>query len=233
MNNMNNGNLPLMPMSPSMANQQMMQQPLMNGNMGNMGNQQMMQQPAMNGNMGNIQQGQQSGSVVDSLFATQLTGSPTGASIREIKKSENYYDSPKSPTRQYNKHHERQFNSDKDEIRKLARNINKSLDDFEPSKAHTDDEDIVEKYNDEKDDEKNDTNDKNNEDYSILSIGKEMILIIIIYVILSQGFVRRSIANYVPQLNPNTDGVIPFTGYVIYGSLLAILFVFFRYFVVK
>ena len=219
MNNMNNGMMPLMPMSPSMGNAQMM--PAMNNNMmnNNMPNNNM-----MNNNMNGGQPQQGGGSIVDSLFAPQLTGSSTGGSIREVQQqSDQYYESPKSPR----KH--RQYDGDKDEIRKLARNVNKSLDDFQTSKIHTDEEKTEEEIEfDEKTDKK-----KNEDDYSILGIGKEMILIVIIYVILSQGFVRRSIANYIPQLNPNADGVIPFTGYVIYGSILATIFVFFRYFVVK
>ena len=71
------------------------------------------------------------------------------------------------------------------------------------------------------------------DNYSILGIGKEIVLLVTIYILLSQGFVRKSIANYIPQLNPNSDGIIPFSGYVIYGSILALLFVFFRYFVIK
>lgn len=220
--------MPLMPISPSMQmmqpgmNGNQMMQPGMNGNQmiqpGMSGNQ--MMQPGMSGNQmmqpgmsGNPTSG---GSIVDSLFSPNLSGSSTGATIRETQK----YEEPKSPGRQ------RQYDSDKNEIRKLARNINKSLDNYEPSKVNTDEE----KTEEEKDDKENII--KKEDDYSILKIVKEMLLIIIIYVILSQGFVRRTIAGHVPQLNTN-NGVVPFTGYVIYGGLLAILFVFFRYFIIK
>lgn len=230
MNNINNGNMPLMPIPTSMGNAQMMQ-PMMgnNGNMmGNMNGANMMGGNITMGTMSNMNgnNNQQGGSVVDSLFAGNLNGPATGTSIREIQQPE-HNDSPRSPKRNHN--NERYVDSDKEEIRKLARNINKSLDNYEPSKAHTDEE------NEDKltDEDCSENKKKDDDNYSILQIGKEMILIVMIYVVLSQGFVRKSIASHITQLNPNSEGVISLTGYVIYGSILAVLFVFFRYFVIK
>lgn len=169
-------------------------------------------------NNGNMQmQPSAGGSVVDSLFAGNLTGSFTGSSIKEVKQLDQYDQRSHQEGHQNPREH-----MYKQEIRKLARDINKSLDNYEPSKAQTEEEDEKEK--------EDIINVK--EELSILNVVKEMSLIVAIYVIMSQGFVRKLIAGYIPQLNP-IDGTIPFTGYLIYGAILALLFVFFRYFVIK
>jgi hypothetical protein len=250
-NNMNGNEMQMLPMN-GMGNN--MNIPV---NMNNMGNN--MNMPTnipmnnMGGNMNmpanmpmNMPSNGQSDSLVNSLFSGNLSGSTTGSSIREIQQ---YHEQPQEHISRPS-HLRRSVREDKNniirnnnrnnhnnEIRNLARNVNKSLDSFEPSKVHTD-EDVETDGIEENDKKKLSEKDKNedeykDENYSILTIGKEMALLIIIYVILSQGFVRKTIAGYVPQINATSDGTVPIVGYFIYGSILAILFIFFRYTIIK
>ena len=60
---------------------------------------------------------------------------------------------------------------------------------------------------------------------SIPSILREPLIILILFIILSEAAVKDSIGNYVPQLNPDMTGRVSRVGVVIYGVLLAILFI--------
>jgi hypothetical protein len=120
---------------------------------------------------------------------------------------------------------------ERDKIKYLVKDINKSLDDYGPSKMKntedSDDDDYTEK---EEDIKKN----KKPEEYGyIMEYIKEPLLVIIIYVVLSQAFVRKSIANYIPLINPREDGSVSFLAYVIYGTLLALVFMFFKKILIK
>ena len=57
---------------------------------------------------------------------------------------------------------------------------------------------------------------------------KELLLIIAIYSILSMGFVKKTIGGYITYINPNETGKYSFVGVLIYGFLLALLFIVFR-----
>lgn len=54
---------------------------------------------------------------------------------------------------------------------------------------------------------------------------KDPLIILVIYVILSQAIVKETIGKYINQINPNSEGQVSFTGVVIYGIILAALFV--------
>jgi hypothetical protein len=51
------------------------------------------------------------------------------------------------------------------------------------------------------------------------------LLIIVIYAILSQTVVRENIGRYVTQINPDASGDVSLLGILIYGTVLAVLFV--------
>ena len=51
----------------------------------------------------------------------------------------------------------------------------------------------------------------------------EPIILLLLYVLLSQGSVRIFIGRYVKQINPNRDGIVGLSGLIIYGLILAIL----------
>lgn len=52
---------------------------------------------------------------------------------------------------------------------------------------------------------------------------REPLLILAIYVLLSQKFVQQNIGKYIKQINPN-QGQIPLVGIVIYGVIFAVFF---------
>lgn len=65
-----------------------------------------------------------------------------------------------------------------------------------------------------------------NNDYMKLFI--EFLILLTLYVIMSQEFVIKFMANYIHQLNPSNDGTANLTGILIYGTILTILFIIFR-----
>jgi hypothetical protein len=56
----------------------------------------------------------------------------------------------------------------------------------------------------------------------------EFLLLLTLYVILSQPFVVSFASGYIYQLNPNEDGVISLTGIIIYGLILTVMFMVIR-----
>jgi len=59
---------------------------------------------------------------------------------------------------------------------------------------------------------------------SIPEIIREPLLLLIIYIILSQPIVRETLGQYIQQLNPDMEGKVSFTGVLIYGIILATLY---------
>lgn len=53
---------------------------------------------------------------------------------------------------------------------------------------------------------------------------REPLVILILFIILSQPMIKDGIGKYITQINPDVEGKVGFTGIVIYGILLAILF---------
>lgn len=54
---------------------------------------------------------------------------------------------------------------------------------------------------------------------------REPLIIVVLFIILSQPIIRDNIAKYVRQINPDLDGKVPFVGILIYGIIFAVLFV--------
>lgn len=63
-----------------------------------------------------------------------------------------------------------------------------------------------------------------NKSHNIYDYIKEPLLLLIIYLILSQATVKLFAANYIPYLNPGPDGSVPFIGILIYGILLVTIY---------
>ncbi|QKF93813.1 hypothetical protein QKU48_gp0355 [Fadolivirus algeromassiliense] len=59
---------------------------------------------------------------------------------------------------------------------------------------------------------------------SIPHVFREPLVILVLYVIMSQSIVRETLAKYISQLNPDMEGKFSLTGVLIYGVLLAALF---------
>jgi len=125
----------------------------------------------------------------------------------------------------------------------LVRDINKSLDDYVPSTAKKkkknndteDEDDNIDSIDDaddvNSDEEKNNKNKKNNNkkknmlsNISVPYMLREPLILLVIYVILSQSFVKNAINSYVPYIGNNADGSKTFITIVIYGCILATLF---------
>jgi len=60
--------------------------------------------------------------------------------------------------------------------------------------------------------------------FNIPEFIRDPLLIWIIFILLSQNFIKQLIGKYVKQINPNEEGVVSFFGVVIYGLIFAILF---------
>lgn len=104
--------------------------------------------------------------------------------------------------------------TDISDIEDLVRNINDNMpEDSLDFTNQTDDKNIQE---------------KEETSSGILNIPKwlrEPLLILVIYLILSQTIVKDTIGKYIKQINPGTDGSVSFVGVLIYGIILAVLYV--------
>lgn len=112
-------------------------------------------------------------------------------------------------------------NKKQKKIDKLVNDINKSLDDYSPSKS------IMIDFDDD-DDENIFIEKKKSSIPYIPDFAKELLLIVILYIILSQDFVYGMLSKYITYLNPNDNGKVPFIGITLYGLILAVLFIMFK-----
>lgn len=160
-----------------------------------------------------------------------------GTPITAIRSDINQYNIPNNRQQPINKnaYHNNQYyqqqreyqnNADFDEytdgnIKDLVNDINKDLDRFIPSRSRDtddDDSDDTEKYIQPR---------KSIRQY-IPVFAKEMMLILVLYVLLSQGFVKKAITKHITYLQPNQDGGVSMFGIVIYGTILSILYIIFK-----
>lgn len=52
----------------------------------------------------------------------------------------------------------------------------------------------------------------------------EPLLLLAIYLLMSQAFVKDNIGKYIKQINPDADGQVSFVGVLIYGIILVVVF---------
>jgi len=114
-----------------------------------------------------------------------------------------------------------QINTDSDESKPKKKKLksngkNKS----KKSKDTETDEDEEKKEDKEKSDKKS----KFKLPFKIPEFIRDPLLIWIIFILLSQNFIKQLIGKYVKQINPNEDGVVSFLGVVVYGLIFAVLF---------
>ena len=83
-----------------------------------------------------------------------------------------------------------------------------------------DDNDEIDDFKNNKDDDLEEKKNKNSE-LKIPDILKDLLLIWIIFIILSNGIIKNFIAKYINAINPDETGIVGFKGIVIYGLLLA------------
>ena len=53
---------------------------------------------------------------------------------------------------------------------------------------------------------------------------RDPLIILVIFIVLSLPVVRETLSNYIPQINPDAEGKVAFTGILIYGIILVALF---------
>lgn len=156
-----------------------------------------------------------------------------------LKQQQNYYHKfiPGQPNLNYQvpihqKFIEENSSEDSDEqsferrvdIRNLVSDVNKSLDNYSPSNQDIPEDPMTDDSSDEEDD-----NNTISENSYLPEWLKESILILIIYIILSQGMVQSFFGKYIKYINPDENGSVPFIGIVIYGIILVVLYLLFKY----
>jgi len=62
---------------------------------------------------------------------------------------------------------------------------------------------------------------------------RDPLLILLIYIALSHPFVIREFRKFIPQLNMNENGVVPISGIIIYGVILALFYMIARKFLLE
>lgn len=156
-------------------------------------------QAMMNTNMGNMNNFQ---------MQPTMTGPVGGTSIASLRPDISHHLDPSSAESDNNS-----------TIRRLATDINQGLDDFRPSRSS--------KYTDSEIDDESDTEEiiepKRKQKRNIIpEFLKEPMLLLSVYLILSLGFVKRTIGTYISYINPTDDGNVSFLGIIIYGSILTV-----------
>jgi hypothetical protein len=207
-----------MDMQYNMNPQQMMmpQQGIMNNQQ--MNNQQMMNQQMMNQmQMNPMQMGQ---------MPIQITGPVGGTSIADLnikqQQSQSHHEiennNQVNNIFQRKKQKRREIDSDVNDMEGLVKDINRDLDKFSGSKTKSSDESDTES-------EKKPVKKRW---FYIPDIVKETILLTLVYLLMSQSFIKKAIAMHITYLNPNDEGNVSIIGIAIYGLILSIIYMIFK-----
>jgi hypothetical protein len=160
-----------------------------------------MQQQMGNMQMNNMQQ--QMGGMHQQMGNMPLKGTPISAIRKDIPQV---------------KHDDTDYNS----IRHLVDDINKELDEYKPSRDTQESPEEIEIR------KPTPLKKKKKKRDVIPDILKEPLLLLLIYVIMSQEFVKNLIGSYITIINPTDDGNVSFIGVVMYGVILTIFFIVLR-----
>jgi hypothetical protein len=106
----------------------------------------------------------------------------------------------------HEQHHEQDIQKEPFDIDELAKDINDNLN--EKEEFDTDSEE----------------KDSDNFTLSIPNNFKDPLLLLIIFVILSQSSVRQLFGKYITFINPDEEGVVSLMGIVIYGVILVTIY---------
>lgn len=133
-------------------------------------------------------------------------------------------------SQEINKHNNN--NIANNQMDKLAAAINQSLDDYVPparEKTTQREEEHTEETEQDKDrSDEEEIKPKTSYTSYIPLWTREMILILILYILMSLGFIKNAIGSYIKYINPASDGNVPISGVIIYGLILSSLFILFR-----
>jgi hypothetical protein len=150
-----------------------------------------------------------------------------------------YVQKDKKTGSQYSESTRGDSESDYSSIRQLANEVNNSLQALEKlentkkRRKSTDTSNTTESENDDSDYEyyeserKISVSEKDN-DTDYLKGLTEFLLLLTLYVIMSQNFVLSFASTYIHQLNPTDEGVISMSGIIIYGIIMVVLFMVVR-----
>ena len=216
-----------MPMNPMQMQQQMPMNPL-----------QMQQQMPMQ-----MQQQMPMNPMQMQPNVPQITGPTSGTSIADLRTDINpqlfnqrqinnqgqqqYIQRPRITRQKQRKEEDNEDNiveTDGPNMELLVKDLNRDLDDYAPSKIDRDTDDLE---GTETDKEKHRSTSKWYKKL-IPNFAKEVLLLIFVYILFSQGFIKKLIGNHISYVNQNTEGNVPFIGVVIYGSILAIFYIIFK-----
>jgi hypothetical protein len=125
-------------------------------------------------------------------------------------------------------------------MRELANDVNNSLEALEQIENDTRYKKRKNKNTNKNKETKSDTEDEDNQNLpndeskitletietenDYLKLFVEFILLLTLYVIMSQPFVVSFASNYIVQLNPNEEGTISMMGIIIYGLIMTLMF---------
>lgn len=69
--------------------------------------------------------------------------------------------------------------------------------------------------------------------FNYIDLLKDAGIIWVIYMILSINILKNFIAKYVKWINPNEEGVVPFSGIAVYGLILTLIFIITKFSLIK
>jgi hypothetical protein len=197
-------------------------------------------------------QGAVEGTPIQSLYQRKLVSSKDkGSNVYYTHPTDNY--NPNYHDR-YKSNHNSNHNHNNNHNQYPARRIS-SPDDTDyivndPQQSADDDHIDIDKNNNDND---NDNHNEDNEDfddeiirykkssksrkkkikkYGFMMYIKEILLLLIIYTILSQDFIRKFVGEYINLTLPNSEGSVSIYGKIIYGFIMCIIFLIARYFFV-
>jgi len=132
---------------------------------------------------------------------------------------------------------ENNSNNNMNNIKYLVNDINSSI--KKKNKKKSNKKQIIEEEEDEDIEETNEdinlkknkknkkSTDKSNSDYDIF---KEGLLLVLVYIFLSQNIIKNIFSLYFKSLNPNAMGIVGQSGVIIYGIILTFVFLILRYY---
>jgi hypothetical protein len=110
-------------------------------------------------------------------------------------------------------------------IKNLVKDINNEIDDDKKKKTKKQDTDSD--TEEEKPKKKKSKGSFFN--FTIPEMIKDPILIWVIYMLMSQNFFKKLVGKYITHINPNEEGVVPFSGVAVYGLVLVVLFTLIKF----
>ncbi|MCJ7636863.1 MAG: hypothetical protein MUO21_05185 [Nitrososphaeraceae archaeon] len=147
----------------------------------------------------------------------ELPKSLVGTSIDNLRNLQKNHTQPQINPHEYKEYREQYENTE------VPKSTSKAIEDFDIDELTKDINDNMQ------DDTFASVSETEEDKSSYIPFGwKEPLLLLLVYLFLSQSLIRQFAGKYIPQLNPGEDGTVGFVGVLIYGILLVTV-----YFIVK